>query len=195
MAAQFQALTVAVGQFVQAQQTTTQAAQAVEQAVAGLPPPDAAFQQQVLQTLQQVQAQVQQVQAQVQQVQMQQAQMQQQMLTHQQQVQAHQQQMRVDFCAVSNSVARLHNSRGTRNQVLQWLHNAQGQLPAHAPITRRSITEVVLQQVNGLLQLYGLLENANQMHMGVMDRRFLLLEHLGAEALEGWELAAAAANQ
>ncbi|GAB4814412.1 hypothetical protein N2152v2_001458 [Parachlorella kessleri] len=181
MAAQFQAPTVAVGQFVQAQQTTTQAAQAVEQAVAGLPPPDAAFQQQVLQTLQQVQAQVQQVQ-------MQQAQMQQQMLTHQQQ-------MRVDFCAVSNSVARLHNSRGTRNQVLQWLHNAQGQLPAHAPITRRSITEVVLQQVNGLLQHYGLLENANQMHMGVMDRRFLLLEHLGAEALEGWELAAAAANQ
>ncbi|GAB4814413.1 hypothetical protein N2152v2_001459 [Parachlorella kessleri] len=174
MAAQFQAPTVAVGQFVQAQQTTTQAAQAVEQAVAGLPPPDAAFQQQVLQTLQQVQAQ--------------QAQMQQQMLTHQQQ-------MRVDFCAVSNSVARLHNSRGTRNQVLQWLHNAQGQLPAHAPITRRSITEVVLQQVNGLLQHYGLLENANQMHMGVMDRRFLLLEHLGAEALEGWELAAAAANQ
>ncbi|KAJ9516409.1 hypothetical protein QJQ45_011084 [Haematococcus lacustris] len=238
MAAQHLALTAAVGQFVQAQQTTTQAAQAVQQAVAELPLPGVAVQQQVLQTIQQMQQQMQQMQQQMQahqqqmqqqvqqqmqahqqemqqQVQQQlqahqqemQQQVQQQMQAHQQemqqqvqqQVQAHQQEMqqqvqqqlqahlqqtRADFRAVSNSVARLHNSKVARNQALQWLHNEQGQLPVHVPVSKSSIHEVVLQQVNALLQHYGLRERAADANMGVKDRRFLLLEYLGAESPE-----------
>jgi hypothetical protein len=187
MAAQYQALTVAVGQFVQAQQTSSQAAHAVQQAVVGLPPPDVAFQQQGLQTMQQMQQEMQTHQQQMQQaMQAHQQQMQQEMQTHQQQMQqamqAHQQAMRADFRAVSNSVARLHNSRVARNQALQWLYNEQGQLPVHAPVSWRSINQVVLPQINAMLQHYGLEERAAD--MVVVDRRFLLLEHLGAESPE-----------
>ncbi|GIL54058.1 hypothetical protein Vafri_9614 [Volvox africanus] len=209
------ALAASIGQLCQAHQAAAQATQAVQQAVAGLQPPDGAFQHQINSTMQQHQQQMQkshqdlqqqmqkffqdiqqQMQRDMQQMQQDQRQHQQQMQRDMQQMCQEQQQMqrnvqqiqvdivelKADFRAVWNLTARVHNKRAARNELFHWLFNDQGLQPSHAAISRKSLNQVVVSEVNSLLDHYGLHQRA--VDMNAMDRRYLLLEHLGAERPE-----------
>ncbi|KAJ9532422.1 hypothetical protein QJQ45_010567 [Haematococcus lacustris] len=176
----WQQLAISLQQLTASHETAVNATQGVQQAIAGVAPPDPVILHQLLQLLQQQVANSNNLQQQMADIQQQVDNLQQQMANLQQQMQGDIGALRLEVRAGANASMRLTNSRLPVGTPLQWLYNDQGQLPAQPTVTPETLFDpqhVNAEAVNELLLHYGLLQQAQGLDAN--RRRFMLMRHLG----------------